>query len=664
MKTINVDSYNVPATARSKNYQTALATTASSGGGATTPSTTTPTGGAADTAKVAQNLAEDSTDWAKILRKDIDERTENALSIGKNLTVDGQALLNDVVANTGTFSGLLKAAAATIKGALLASTVQATTMNANSFIGDLVGNAATATKLKTPRTIWGQNFDGSGNVDGTLYTTNGLIVGEQTYSLDGIPVHGVIMGHTMCNAWNFGEYGGQYNFYLSKYPTTNASLIARIDTNNNYLSGSLGIGTTSPAYKLDVNGNFHANGGRIDLGMTVNGSIIATGNVGIGTTTPQYKLDVNGNMRVTSDLYSDATVGTSNFASRTTGWRADSNGNADFRNLYADELRVQAFTADISQALAGSDYLTKSVSKLSANFVVPSVNSSVRIIVDDIEGMPATQCFANGDYVRFRVINRTAGLTVANAWGTVTLDTSYGSNGFLNGTQAYTFTCKATTGAGLTVFKGSEVLDYGTNGSGLIARTTLDAQGSPYTQIATWVTDPSVSTNYTVHARLGNLGGIANCNGYGLYTDNGFFTGKIVIGDLTKTANFLSFDSVNGLQIKLGGTSVATTTDVSNSLTTANTNAQRYANTAQTNAINTASGDATNKVNAVQIGGRNLARSSKGNFTYSLLDISNYSPTMCIAYWVGNKSPNIVVSGAVEYSNIVFTGTGSTFICI
>ena len=32
---------------------------------------------------------------------------------------------------------------------------------------------------------------------------------------------------------------------------------------------------------------------------------------------------------------------------------------------------------------------------------------------------------------------------------------------------------------------------------------------------------------------------------------------------LTKTANFLSFDSVNGLQIKLGGTSVATTTDVS-----------------------------------------------------------------------------------------------------
>ena len=145
MKTINVDSHSVPATARSRNYQTALATTAASGGGATTPSTTTPTGGAADTAKVAQNLAEDSTDWAKILRKDIDERTENSLSIGKNITVDGQAILNDVVANTGTFGGLLKAAAATITGALLASTVSATTVTANTFIGDLIGNANTAT---------------------------------------------------------------------------------------------------------------------------------------------------------------------------------------------------------------------------------------------------------------------------------------------------------------------------------------------------------------------------------------------------------------------------------------------------------------------------------------------------------------------------------------
>ena len=33
----------------------------------------------------------------------------------------------------------------------------------------LTDNVASATKLQTPRTIWGQSFDGSGNVDGALY---------------------------------------------------------------------------------------------------------------------------------------------------------------------------------------------------------------------------------------------------------------------------------------------------------------------------------------------------------------------------------------------------------------------------------------------------------------------------------------------------------------
>ena len=34
-------------------------------------------------------------------------------------------------------------------------------------------NVASATKLQTPRTIWGQNFDGTGNVNGTIYINNG-----------------------------------------------------------------------------------------------------------------------------------------------------------------------------------------------------------------------------------------------------------------------------------------------------------------------------------------------------------------------------------------------------------------------------------------------------------------------------------------------------------
>lgn len=386
MKTINVDSHNVPATARSRNYQTALATTAASGGGATTPSTTTPTGGAADTAKVAQNLAEDSTDWAKILRKDIDERTENALSIGKNLTVDGQAILNDVVANTGTFGGLLKAAAATITGALLASTVSATTMNATTFIGELQGNSATATKLKTAHKIFGNDFNGLSDV-------------KDSFRLNGVA-------------------GGVFDIsYIDSY-------VAMQTYNNRFLSinadgAYVGIGTTSPAYKLDVNGTFHA-AGAVTLISTLTAAGLITANGGTHTTAlTATALSTLAATNILGDAQLSARVMSPDYVSQTKGWGITRDGASDFRNIYADELRVQSFTADISQALAGSDYLTKSVSKLSANFVVPSVNSTVRIIVDDIEGMPATQCFTNGDYIRFRAFNRTIGLTIANVWCTV-----------------------------------------------------------------------------------------------------------------------------------------------------------------------------------------------------------------------------------------------------
>ena len=112
MKEINVDSHNVPATARSRNYQTALATTASSGGGATTPSVITPTGGAADTAKVAQNLAEDSTDWTKILRKDIDDTTLHTIDFRNGLYVASElikSIVNSLSQEEGTDDALYTA---------------------------------------------------------------------------------------------------------------------------------------------------------------------------------------------------------------------------------------------------------------------------------------------------------------------------------------------------------------------------------------------------------------------------------------------------------------------------------------------------------------------------------------------------------------------------
>ena len=48
-------------------------------------------------------------------------------------------------------------------------------ITATSFIGDLTGNADSATKLATARTIWGQRFDGTGDINGNLAVNGGTI---------------------------------------------------------------------------------------------------------------------------------------------------------------------------------------------------------------------------------------------------------------------------------------------------------------------------------------------------------------------------------------------------------------------------------------------------------------------------------------------------------
>jgi hypothetical protein len=88
--------------------------------------------------------------------------------------------------------------------------------------------------------------------------------------------------------------------------TSNTGLT--INTSTYFISGNVGIGTTTPAGRLDVGGGqlVVTSAGNVGIGTTTpagrldvgGGQLVVTsaGNVGIGTTTPNYKLDVNGDI--------------------------------------------------------------------------------------------------------------------------------------------------------------------------------------------------------------------------------------------------------------------------------------------------------------------------------------------------------------------------------
>ncbi len=120
-------------------------------------------------------------------------------------------------------------------------------------------NIATATKLATARTIWGQAFDGSANVRGNMtnvdhiYMNNSHTIYVKDTNGNNLDSFGLSSTNNLHIGYGLAAKG--YNTYISSneiYFRTSANNVERMRITSD---GKVGIGTTAPDANLHVSGN-------------------------------------------------------------------------------------------------------------------------------------------------------------------------------------------------------------------------------------------------------------------------------------------------------------------------------------------------------------------------------------------------------------------------
>lgn len=173
------------------------------------------------------------------------------------------------------------------------SGLDADLLDGHHYTDIINGNVASATKLQTPCTIWGQSFDGTADVSGDIRNAGNIYYSSSSFYINksntiyfalAVDANNLYLCATGGHA-NIGYRGTtEINFYAGTSTTDVGTKIGKWNTTG------LGIGTDNPLYKCHVAGTLYASGAAtFGSDLTVNGDLTVKGTI-IDSTSSDIRL--------------------------------------------------------------------------------------------------------------------------------------------------------------------------------------------------------------------------------------------------------------------------------------------------------------------------------------------------------------------------------------
>ena len=331
------------------------------------------------------------------------------------------------------------------------------------------------------------------NTGGNLAAVNGFIwnTGDSKLEVPGL-IDTVSDGSS--NQWNEA-----YNVRITGVTGTTASTLSLTRPNTSNLSLN----------------HTHANLSTGDglTGTTYNGSADRQFSVDTAWDAIFASLTAGGDVK-SDDFTSDILDGN--------GYRLQKTDAAGKSNLEVDNIRVRnefrthIFRKEIVKAMNGRFYISD-VSEVGEDKALIGGSSTTL----KVKAGTAYATFSPGDRLLVRNIGPN-GITINN----VTMEVI--STSVVGGTNTLS-------------------VDILTSGNVYEGDTIVRTSGGTVYMDATSANSPfvDVRVNNVMNTRMGNLAGVSNATGWGIYGENAYLTGAVVIGDLTKTNEYISYENGN-----------------------------------------------------------------------------------------------------------------------